>query len=155
MSNQRKIVLAYSGGLDTSVMIPWLTEHYGAEIIAYTGDLGQGEDLVYGLGQLPAFSPAFQGHVYQDDGKQVRLSPQGVLPHLEVTPGGYLLTAPAILKHPGSRDGDVGVGRRSRPVSLGPISHRLVYEPLLVPVGRVVAGVPVLLGRGWTNVLSL
>lgn len=40
-----KIVCAYSGGLDTSCMIPWLTEHYGAEIITYTGDLGQGDDL--------------------------------------------------------------------------------------------------------------
>jgi argininosuccinate synthase len=36
-----KIVCAYSGGLDTSVMIPWLTEHYDAEIVTYTGDLGQ------------------------------------------------------------------------------------------------------------------
>ncbi|MBM74209.1 MAG: argininosuccinate synthase [Proteobacteria bacterium] len=41
----KKIVCAYSGGLDTSVMIPWLKENYGAEIITYTGDLGQGEDL--------------------------------------------------------------------------------------------------------------
>ena len=41
----RKIVCAYSGGLDTSVMIPWLKEHYGADIITYTGDLGQGDDL--------------------------------------------------------------------------------------------------------------
>lgn len=40
-----KIVCAYSGGLDTSCMIPWLKEHYDAEIITYTGDLGQGEDL--------------------------------------------------------------------------------------------------------------
>ena len=40
-----KVVCAYSGGLDTSCMIPWLTEHYGAEIITYTGDLGQGMDL--------------------------------------------------------------------------------------------------------------
>lgn len=41
-----KIVAAYSGGLDTSVMIPWLTDNYGgAEIVTYTGDLGQGEDL--------------------------------------------------------------------------------------------------------------
>jgi len=43
--NYKKIVCAYSGGLDTSVMIPWLTENYGAEIITYTGDLGQGDDL--------------------------------------------------------------------------------------------------------------
>ncbi len=40
-----KIVCAYSGGLDTSVMVHWLKERYDAEIIAYTGDLGQGEDL--------------------------------------------------------------------------------------------------------------
>jgi len=41
-----KIVCAYSGGLDTSCMIPWLKEHYNAEIVTYTGDLGQGDDLV-------------------------------------------------------------------------------------------------------------
>ena len=40
-----KIVCAYSGGLDTSVMVHWLRERYDAEIIAYTGDLGQGDDL--------------------------------------------------------------------------------------------------------------
>jgi len=40
-----RIVCAYSGGLDTSVMIPWLKEQTGAEIITYTGDLGQGDDL--------------------------------------------------------------------------------------------------------------
>ena len=41
----RKIVLAYSGGLDTSVAIKWLKEAYGAKIIAFCADLGQGEDL--------------------------------------------------------------------------------------------------------------
>ena len=40
-----KIVLAYSGGLDTSVIIPWLKENYNAEVITYTADLGQDEDL--------------------------------------------------------------------------------------------------------------
>ncbi len=40
-----KIVLAYSGGLDTSVAIAWLRERYNAEVIAYCADLGQGEDL--------------------------------------------------------------------------------------------------------------
>ncbi|RMG03939.1 MAG: argininosuccinate synthase [Nitrospirae bacterium] len=40
-----KIVLAYSGGLDTSVAIAWLKEQYNADIIAYCADLGQGEDL--------------------------------------------------------------------------------------------------------------
>ncbi|MEJ2684683.1 MAG: argininosuccinate synthase [Candidatus Sulfobium sp.] len=41
----KKIVLAYSGGLDTSVAIEWLKETYGAEVIAFCADLGQGEDL--------------------------------------------------------------------------------------------------------------
>src|SRR5438067_12658476 len=40
-----RIVLAYSGGLDTSVAIPWLKEKYNAEIIAVTLDLGQGREL--------------------------------------------------------------------------------------------------------------
>jgi len=40
-----KIVLAYSGGLDTSIIIPWLHEHYDADVIAYVGDVGQGDDL--------------------------------------------------------------------------------------------------------------
>jgi argininosuccinate synthase len=40
-----RIVLAYSGGLDTSVAIPWLAEKFGAEIIAVTLDLGQGQEL--------------------------------------------------------------------------------------------------------------
>ena len=41
----QKIVLAYSGGLDTSVILKWLQETYGAEIIAFCADLGQGEEL--------------------------------------------------------------------------------------------------------------
>ncbi|MCU0241857.1 MAG: argininosuccinate synthase [Vicinamibacteria bacterium] len=46
MKSVKKVVLAYSGGLDTSIIIPWIQENYGgAEIIAYCGDVGQGEDL--------------------------------------------------------------------------------------------------------------
>src|SRR5579863_2154596 len=41
----KKIVLAYSGGLDTSVMLKWLQEAYKAEIVTFTADLGQGEEL--------------------------------------------------------------------------------------------------------------
>ena len=44
MKEYKKIVLAYSGGLDTSVMIPWLKENYNSEIIAVTADVGQGEE---------------------------------------------------------------------------------------------------------------
>ena len=40
-----KVILAYSGGLDTSVCLRWIMEHYGCEVVAYCADLGQGEDL--------------------------------------------------------------------------------------------------------------
>ncbi len=43
--NFKKVVLAYSGGLDTSIIIPWLKENYGCEVIAYAADVGQGEEL--------------------------------------------------------------------------------------------------------------
>jgi argininosuccinate synthase len=45
VSTVKKVVLAYSGGLDTSIIIPWLKETYGCEIIAMIGDVGQQEDL--------------------------------------------------------------------------------------------------------------
>ena len=45
MQNPKKIVLAYSGGLDTSVILGWLQEEYKAEVVAYCADLGQGEEL--------------------------------------------------------------------------------------------------------------
>ncbi len=41
----KKVVLAYSGGLDTSIIIPWLKENYGCEVIAFAADLGQGQEL--------------------------------------------------------------------------------------------------------------
>ena len=45
VNKPKKVVLAYSGGLDTSIIIPWLKEHYGCEVIAMIGDVGQQEDL--------------------------------------------------------------------------------------------------------------
>jgi argininosuccinate synthase len=44
-STAEKVVLAYSGGLDTSVILPWLKETYGYEVIAFAADLGQGDEL--------------------------------------------------------------------------------------------------------------
>jgi len=41
----KKVVLAYSGGLDTSIILKWLQETYGAEVVTFTADLGQGEEL--------------------------------------------------------------------------------------------------------------
>ena len=45
MSDIKKVVLAYSGGLDTSVILKWLQEVYGCEVVTFTADIGQGEDL--------------------------------------------------------------------------------------------------------------
>jgi len=45
MSNIKKVVLAYSGGLDTSVILKWLQDEYKCEVVTFTADLGQGEEL--------------------------------------------------------------------------------------------------------------
>ena len=45
MAQKRKVVLAYSGGLDTSVILTWLQEKYDAEVITFTADIGQGEEV--------------------------------------------------------------------------------------------------------------
>ena len=45
MSSIKKVVLAYSGGLDTSVIVRWLQENYGCEVVTFTADIGQGEEL--------------------------------------------------------------------------------------------------------------
>ena len=45
MPDVKKVVLAYSGGLDTSVILKWLEETYGCEVVTFTADLGQGEEL--------------------------------------------------------------------------------------------------------------
>src|SRR6201997_4419790 len=46
MPDVRKVVLAYSGGLDTSVILRWLIERYQCEVVAFCADLGQGEELI-------------------------------------------------------------------------------------------------------------
>ena len=45
MSRIEKVVLAYSGGLDTSAILKWIKKTYGCEVITMTADLGQGEEL--------------------------------------------------------------------------------------------------------------
>jgi len=58
----KKAVLAYSGGLDTSVIIPWLREHYGCDVIAVCGDLGQEEELE-GLGEKAVKTGASKAYI--------------------------------------------------------------------------------------------
>ena len=45
MADIKKVVLAYSGGLDTSVIVKWLQEEYQCEVVTFTADLGQGEEV--------------------------------------------------------------------------------------------------------------
>lgn len=60
-----KVVLAYSGGLDTSVIVPWLKENYGCEVICFCADIGQGESELEGLEEKALASGASQ--VYVED----------------------------------------------------------------------------------------
>jgi argininosuccinate synthase len=62
--NPKKIALAYSGGLDTSIIIPWLKENYpGCEVVAVCGDVGQGGEELEGLKEKALKSGAAECHV--------------------------------------------------------------------------------------------
>src|SRR5437870_12484574 len=49
MQKPKKVALAYSGGLDTSIIIPWLKDNYGCDVVAVCGDIGQGGGELTGL----------------------------------------------------------------------------------------------------------
>ncbi|WP_068715398.1 argininosuccinate synthase [Vibrio tritonius] len=59
----KKVVVAYSGGLDTSVIIPWLKENYGCEVVAFVADVGQGADELVGIEEKAIASGASECHV--------------------------------------------------------------------------------------------
>jgi argininosuccinate synthase len=63
MATPKKVALAYSGGLDTSIIIPWLTEKYGCEVVAVCGDIGQGGDELHGLEAKARKTGASEVHV--------------------------------------------------------------------------------------------
>jgi argininosuccinate synthase len=63
MEKPKKVALAYSGGLDTSVIIPWLKENYGCQVVAVCGDIGQGADELAGLEQKALRTGASEVHV--------------------------------------------------------------------------------------------
>lgn len=58
-----KVVLAYSGGLDTSVIVPWLKENYGCEVVTFTANLGQGDEELVGLEEKAVASGASRAYV--------------------------------------------------------------------------------------------
>ncbi len=63
MHKPKKVALAYSGGLDTSIIIPWLKENYGCEVVAVCGDIGQGEDELAGLEEKALKTGASEVHI--------------------------------------------------------------------------------------------
>jgi argininosuccinate synthase len=63
MAKPKKVALAYSGGLDTSIIIPWLKENYGCEVVAVCGDIGQGGDELSGLEAKARATGASSVHV--------------------------------------------------------------------------------------------
>jgi argininosuccinate synthase len=63
MNKPKKVALAYSGGLDTSVIIPWLKENYGCEVVAVCGDIGQGGEELEGLREKALKTGASEVHV--------------------------------------------------------------------------------------------
>src|SRR6476660_10397001 len=66
MSEINKVVLAYSGGLDTSVILKWLQTEYACEVVTFTADIGQGEELepARAKAELLGVKP---GNIYIDD----------------------------------------------------------------------------------------
>ncbi len=63
MKKIKKVVLAYSGGLDTSVIVPWLKENYKCDVITFTADLGQGSDELIGLKEKAIASGASKAYI--------------------------------------------------------------------------------------------
>jgi argininosuccinate synthase len=59
----KKVVLAYSGGLDTSAIVPWLKENYDCEVVAFAADVGQGEEELVGLEKKAIASGASECHI--------------------------------------------------------------------------------------------
>lgn len=102
MAKKEKVVLAYSGGLDTSVILPWLKETYGYEVIAFAADLGQGDELA-GIKKKSLQSGAVKCVVKDLKAEFVEDYLWPMLKSGAVYEGGYLLgtsiARPLIAKH--------------------------------------------------------
>jgi len=59
----KKVVLAYSGGLDTSCIVPWLKENYGCEVVTFTANVGQGDEELEGLEEKALASGASKAYI--------------------------------------------------------------------------------------------
>ncbi len=64
MPHAKKVALAYSGGLDTSIIVPWLKENYGCDVVAVCGDIGQGDEELKGLEEKARNTGASEVYIY-------------------------------------------------------------------------------------------
>lgn len=91
MKNVKKVVLAYSGGLDTSSIIPWLKENYGCEVVAFVADVGQGAEELEGIEEKAAQSGASACYVVDLKDELVEEYINPILKSGAVYEGKYLL----------------------------------------------------------------
>ena len=63
MPKIKKVVLAYSGGLDTSVILKWLQENYHCEVVTFTADIGQGEEVEPARAKAKAAGESRSGYI--------------------------------------------------------------------------------------------
>ncbi|MDD5647002.1 MAG: argininosuccinate synthase [Candidatus Bipolaricaulis sp.] len=102
-SGIEKVVLAYSGGLDTSVIVPWLKEHYGCDVVTVTADVGQGQKEMGGLEKKALASGASKAVVLDLRDEYLREYAFPTLQAGAVYEGLYLLgtatARPVIAKH--------------------------------------------------------
>ena len=91
MSHVKKVVLAYSGGLDTSAIVPWLKENYGCEVVAFVADVGQGAEELEGVEEKAKASGASECHVVDLKDEFVKSYVYPTLKTGAIYEGNYLL----------------------------------------------------------------
>ena len=115
----KKVVLAYSGGLDTSIILKWLQQTYGCEVVTFTADLGQGEELEPAREEGDAARHQAGEHLHRGParGVRARLRVPDVPRQRALrgpVPARHLDRAPAD-RQEADRDRRAGRGRRGRP----------------------------------------
>ncbi len=68
----KKVVLAYSGGLDTSIILKWLQTTYGGEVVTFTADLGQGDELEPARKKAALLGHQARKHLHRGSARGIR-----------------------------------------------------------------------------------
>ena len=139
MSAPKKVVLAYSGGLDTSIILKWLETEYGCEVVTFTADLGQGEELEPARRKAELLGVAARQHLHRGPARGVR--PRLRLPDV---PRQHPLRGPVPARHldrpPADRQAPRRDRRRDRRRRRRPRRHRQGQRPGPLRARRLRAG---------------